>query len=235
MSLADTRARAGAAAPRKSTSKRGCGIAVPGLPADAIAQLEANFPGTLTPELRRWLQRSAGLEDTALGSIDFTGQLHAEEPLRVCHPCLTLAIDAAGRRWIAETAALRGLPGPVWCVFRTLPVALHVSDHLATFIGTLEERTQAGCTREWLQALEGIAQTLWENRYLLAVRSRKLCEADGAVRGWLAELPPGAYIYDLRTPLSGRGWPYGVAGHCAKFYRCGQLPIFAIAPEHPAE
>lgn len=32
------------------------------------------------------------------------------------------------------------------------------------------------------------------------------------IRGWLARLPPDAWIYDLRAPAIPRGLPYGLAG-----------------------
>jgi hypothetical protein len=43
-----------------------------------------------------------GLAGTAIGSIDFTGCWFLEEPHAVFRPALTLAVDDAERRWIAE-------------------------------------------------------------------------------------------------------------------------------------
>ena len=42
-------------------------------------------------------------------------------------------------------------------------------------------------------------------------------------------LPAGAYVYDLRARSAVRGWPYGVAGPSGRHYRCGRLPVFAVA------
>lgn len=86
----------------------------PGLSRDAIADLEYSYPGTLTPEMRSLLQTTAGLTVRELGALDLTGRWHPAESLDVFHPCLTLAIDDAGRRWIAETSRhkeLRALCG----------------------------------------------------------------------------------------------------------------------------
>ena len=88
---------------------------LPGLTPNAIEGLKASFPGTLNRSLEELLECTCGIEGTALGSLDFTGQWHGQEPLAVFRPCLTLAIDDQGRRWIAEGATDDGLPGPVWC------------------------------------------------------------------------------------------------------------------------
>jgi hypothetical protein len=57
-----------------------------------------------------------------------------EEPCPVFRPCLTLAVDDAGRRWIAEFGG-KDLPGPIWCVFHDPKVAVYISDDLAAFTG----------------------------------------------------------------------------------------------------
>jgi hypothetical protein len=42
-------------------------------------------------------------------------------------------------------------------------------------------------------------------------------------------LPSDAHVYDLRAPSTVGGWPYGLAGPNGQFFRCGQLPVFAVA------
>jgi hypothetical protein len=69
------------------------------------------------------------LAATELGSVDFTGCWFRAEPCPVFRPCLTLAVDDNGRRWIAEIGH-KGLPGPIWCVFADPQVAVYVSDDL---------------------------------------------------------------------------------------------------------
>jgi hypothetical protein len=63
----------------------------------------------------------------------------------------------------------------------------------------------------------------------LALHPNGAYHADDEIRGWLASLPSDAYVYDLRQPDTVRGWPYGVAGPSARLYRCGRLPVFAVA------
>jgi hypothetical protein len=90
----------------KGTSQRGNGnsiVPLAGLRADVIRSLEATFPGSLSEETRWLLGKTCGLIADGFGSIDFTGQWHPEEPLGIFRPCLTLANDDDGRRWIAET------------------------------------------------------------------------------------------------------------------------------------
>jgi hypothetical protein len=91
-----------------------------------------------------------GLAGTELGSIDFTGCWFPEERCPVFRPCLTLAIDDAGRRGIAETGD-NNLPGPIWCVFPNPKVAVYVGDNLAEFIAALRDYTCRGATLEWLK------------------------------------------------------------------------------------
>jgi hypothetical protein len=204
--------------------------ASPGLRAEVIHSLAPAYPGTLSPEMRELLGFCSGLSGTALGSIDFTGCLYPPETLNVYQPCLTLAIDDVGRRWIAETSKERGLPGPVWCVFPNPAVAVLVSDDLAAFIETLRSSAvQQGQTLSWLQGLLAQAHVVWSRRRALALRSFDSCSSDGAIRAWLAGLPFDAYVYDVRHSTPARGWPYGLAGPSARLYRCGQLPVFAVA------
>jgi hypothetical protein len=42
-------------------------------------------------------------------------------------------------------------------------------------------------------------------------------------------LPVSDAVYDLRAPRTAGGWPYGVAGPSGRLYRCGRLPVFAVA------
>lgn len=202
--------------------------ALPGLRPEVIQGLECAFPGLISPAFKALLQTCCGLAETEIGSIDFTGCLFPEEHCGVFQPCLTLAIDDAGRRWIGEIGN-KELPGPIWCVFPEPKVALYVSDDLAAFIATLRARACRGETLKWLQDLSVQARTVWSRRHGLARRPYELHDSDVQIRGWLAGLPFDAYVYDLRTPTIARGWPYGLAGTSGRLYRCGRLPVFAVA------
>lgn len=57
-----------------------------------------------------------------------------------------------------------------------------------------------------------------------------------ADRRWIAEVgtqdlpgPVWCVFPDPRAPGTARGWPYGVAGPSGRLYRCGRLPVFAVA------
>jgi hypothetical protein len=201
---------------------------LPGLRPEVIQGLECSFPGIISPAYKALLETCCGLAETEIGSIDFTGCLFPEEPCGVFQPCLTLAIDDAGRRWIGEIGE-KELPGPIWCVFPDPKVAVYVSDDLAAFIATLHGCASRGETLKWLQDLSAQARTVWSRRHALARRPYELHESDEQIRGWLAGLPFDAYVYDLRTPTIARGWPYGLAGPSGRLYRCGRLPVFAVA------
>jgi len=201
---------------------------LPGLRPEVIQDLECSFPGIISPAYKALLATCCGLAETELGSIDFTGCWFPEEPCAVFRPCLTLALDDAGRRWIGEIGN-KELPGPIWCVFPDPKVALYVSEGLAAFIATLRGCACRGETLQWLQNLSTQARTVWARRHSLARRPYELHESDAQVRGWLAGLPFDAYVYDLRTPTIARGWPYGLAGPSGRLYRCGPLPVFSVA------
>jgi len=201
----------------------------PGLNAESIQGLEGLFPGMLTAEMRSLLGTQCGFHSAELGTIDFTSRWHPEEPLSVFRPCLTLGIDDAGRRWIAETSRHQGLPGPVWCVLSEPGVAVYVSDDLSGFFAMLKEGARLGCISKWLRSLAQEARIVWANRYGLARQSRDQCRNDRDLRAWLAGLPFDASVYDLRAPAPTRGWPYDLAGPEGRLYRCGKLPVFAVA------
>jgi hypothetical protein len=167
------------------------------------------------------------LAGTALGSIDFTGCWFPEEPCAVFRPALTLAIDDEGRRWIAEIG--NPDPGPVWCVYPHPEVAVYVGDDLAAFLRILRERTSGGGMPDWLQEVSVQARAVWSRRHALAIRPHQVNRLDPDIRGWLGTLPSDAYVYDLRAPCDARGWPFGVMGPSARLYRCGRLPVFAVA------
>ncbi len=202
--------------------------ALPGLRPELITTLNATYPGIINPTVQALLATCCGLADTELGHIDFTGCSFPEEPCSVFQPCLTIAIDDAGRRWIAEVGT-NDLPGPVWCIFPDPQVAVHVSDDLNTFLATLREHALRGRTLAWLRDLSATAHAVWAHRRALALRPYHACHSDDEIRGWLSSLPSDAYVYDLRRASAVRGWPYGVAGPSARQYRCGRLPVFAVA------
>ena len=201
---------------------------LPGLRSEVIDALECSHPGLVSPSMKALLSGCCGLAGTELGSIDFTGCWFLEEPYSVFRPALTLAVDGAERRWIAEIGNGE-LPGPIWCVFPEPEVAVYVSDHLTDFVATIHDHTTRGDMQAWLHGLTGQARTVWARRHASALRPHDAARADRAIRGWLAGLPSGAYVYDLRTQGMTRGWPYGAAGPSARMYRCGRLPVFAVA------
>jgi hypothetical protein len=202
--------------------------ALPGLAPEVIDTLKKAYPGIIRAPMQEFLATCCGLADTDLGCIDFTGCQFPDEPCGVFAPCLTLAIDDDGRRWIAEVGDGE-LPGPVWCVFPDPEVALYVSDDLAAFIATLRDKAHQGATLAWLQALSASAKAIWNRRRALALRPANVDDPDRQIRGWLSTLPADAYVYDLRRRSLVRGWPYGVAGPSGRLYRCGRLPVFAVA------
>lgn len=200
---------------------------LPGLRSDVIQGLECTYPGMLTARMKELLGRSCGLAGTELGSIDFTGCWFLEEPYSVFRPALTLAIDNAERRWIAEVGN-NELPGPVWCVYPKPQVAVYASDNLAVFLDELRERTYHGNMGSWLGQLTAQARTVWSRRHA-ALRPHELYRADRSIRGWLQTLPSHAFVYDLRAESDARGWPLDVAGHTSRHYRCGRELVFAVA------
>jgi hypothetical protein len=204
-------------------------VSVPGLSTQAIQGLEATYPGTLTADMRSLLSTTCGLTGPEFGTIDFTSRWHPEEPISVFRPCLTLAIDDEGRRWIAETSRDQGLPGPVWCVLPDPAVTLYVSDDLNGFLSTLNDAAEHGQLYRWLRGLQREARSIWAQRRTLARVSYEGCREDRWLRGWLAALPFDVHIYDLRDPSELRGWPYGLAGPEGRLYRCGRLPVFAVS------
>jgi hypothetical protein len=179
--------------------------------------------------MRSLLQTTCGFSAAEFGTIDFTSRWHPEEPIHVFRPCLTLAVDDEGRRWIAETSRRNGLPGPVWCILNEPAVAVYASEDLSDFIATLDETARRGRLSRWLRTLQQEARGVWIHRETLAQASYHSCRDDRGIRGWLAELPFDAHIFDLRARSALRGWPYGLAGPDARFYRCGSLPIFAVS------
>jgi hypothetical protein len=169
----------------------------------------------------------SGLVGTAIGPIDFTGAFYPKELCSVFDPCLTFAIDTAGRRWITEMSDV-GLPGRVWCLFSAPQVAVYVSEDMAQFMATLKERTCNDRIFSWLQDLTAQAHAIWAHRRRLALRRCHAEAVDPGLASWLSTLPVEAYVYDLRAPMAARGWPYGLASRTGHVYRYGREPVFAV-------
>jgi hypothetical protein len=203
-------------------------VPLPALQPETIRHLETHWPGFMTVEMRDLLQLSCGLSATPLGNIDFTGRWYAEESLSIFRPSLTLAIDEKGRRWIAEIGKTRGLPGPVWCIAPSPGVALFIDRTLGEFLLRLHDNVRRNATPEWLATLTIRARALWARRYARAMAVPVALGRLKEIRGWLARLPPDAWIYDLRTPAIPRGLPYGLASEPGHLCRCGRLPVFAL-------
>ena len=211
----------------------GCGRplpirALPGLRPEALQALRSSYPGLMSPDYGELLGCCSGLAGTALGPIDFTGCWHPAEKCPVYDPCLTLAVDDKGRRWITEMSDDGG-PGHVWCLFTDPAVAVHVSDDLVTFVATLRKLTCQGRLCSWLQELTAQAHAIWQHRHSLALRPYQAIEADADIAAWIAALPTDAFVYDLRSPVAARGWPYGLAGPTGRLFRYGRYPVFAVA------
>ena len=139
-----------------------------------------------------------------------------------------MTIDDANRRWITELSE-DGLPGRVWCLLGIPEVAVYVSDDLLSFITTLRERTCEGRLFSWLQDIDAQAHTIWMHRRELARRPYQTAALDVELASWLRTLPEDAFVYDLRKPTAARGWPYGMSGPASRLFRCGRMPIFAVA------
>jgi hypothetical protein len=228
MSIADTMMHM-LSEPWRSSECHAAPIPLPGLRPTVIKALASSSPDVLNADVCQLLRKSCGIAGTALGDIDFTGQWYPEEPLVVLRPCLTLAVDDRGRRWLAEGTGAAGLPGPVWCVFPAPPVTVYVSRDLEEFLTLLHNCTRQDRTAEWLRDLSAASHVVWARRELAAASSYNACRTDGWIRGWLSELPFDVHVYDLRAPSAARGWPYGLAGPAGRLYRCGRLPVFAVA------
>ena len=203
--------------------------ASPGLKLAAVDGLRGSFPGTLTPEFEHFLRTTCGLDGTPLQYVDFTGQWHQEEPLAVFRPCLTLAVDEQGRRWIAETHKSSGLPGPVWCVNQHPRVVVYIAADVGAFLDLLQAHSATGTITSWLKSIDCAAGNAWDHRGALAFQTRQDCQQDKHVRQWLLQLPRDARVFDLRNPRFGTAWPYGVAGPAGRFHRCGREMLFAVS------
>jgi hypothetical protein len=210
--------------------------ALPGLRREAIDNIELQWSGVLTPDMRAVLEHCCGISGTPLGNIDFTGCWYPEEPLAIFRPSLTLAIDEQGRRWVAEVVKGRGLPGPIWCVFPRPEVAMFVDRNLADFLARLHNNMRRGASSQWLTSLCIRARTLWAARHARAMSVPVAFTRLRELRGWLAGLPVNAWVYDLRSPGARRGLPYGMARERGELCRCGRLPVFAfIGPDRAAQ
>lgn len=205
-------------------------VTLPGVQAGTIRYLESRWSGFPTPEMRQLLEVTCGVAATPLGDIDFTGCCYPEESLAIFRPSLTLAVDKRGRRWIAELARARGLPGPVWCIDTEQEVALYIDPRVEQFLARLYDYVHRGQSTHWLASLTTDAEEIWIRRHTCAALPEAFTHMK-ELRGWLARFAANTRVYDLRTPTVPRGLPYGLAQGPDHWVRCGRLPVFALCPE----
>jgi len=228
MSTRDTSVPAPAVRPGSLVTNLQHMVALPGIQPESLRHISARWQGSLTADMRQLLQITSGLSGTPIGNIDFTGCWHPEEPLALFRPCLTLAVDSGGRRWIAEAGRTRGLPGPVWCIDPDRRVAVYVDRRLQDFLRRLDHYSRPGHASLWNVTLAAQARRVWLRRYAQAIHVYVASRSLKEIRSWLGRLPQDAWIYDLRAPGSPRGLPYGLAPNPTQWSRCGRLPIFAL-------
>ena len=112
---------------------------------------------------------------------------------------------------------------------------MFVDRSLAEFLIRLHSRIRRDSLSQWFTSLHTGARRLWATRHAGAIAVPVAFARLRELRGWLAELPINAWIYDLRSPGRSRGLPYGLAHERGDWYRCGRLPVFAlVGPASPA-
>lgn len=201
----------------------------PHLDPATVRLLREVFPARLTPAFEGLLRDLCTGTASNPGASDATDHARTRESLAVLRPCLTLAIDERGCRWIAETVTSSGIPGPVWCVYENPRVAVYIGADVREFLGTVLRQCEHRSMSGWLQSVKAAAERTWQRRGTLAFQSRQDCSADPRVRAWLLRLPRDARVYDLRSASFGDAWPYGAAGAAGRLHRCERELLFAVS------
>jgi hypothetical protein len=184
--------------------------ALPGLRPEVIQGLECSYPGIIHPTLRALLETCCRLAATELGSVDFTGCWFPEELCPVFRPCLTLAVDDAGRRWIAEIGDKGVMPSrgvPMRSTNRRSRSAVgllgyHSMPMCMTY--ALQRSRAAGRTGSWGRPVDCIAVD--DCRSLRSPGHTRKAGAKSSVRRFL----PGRRGHPLIAPIAAL-WTYGHA------------------------
>jgi hypothetical protein len=194
-----------------------------------IEQLQAEVGVPLPRELRAVLEYTAGIDGTALDTIDFTGQSMAFEERNLFPSGLAIAHDGFGNFWVLDVTPDETQTASVFYACHDPPVVLYQSGDIGHFLHET--------FRMQMPPHESLVDDVHEDRLFNVWRENPgtldhaaAAAGDEQLRSFAAELDERFVFVDLRSPEIGLGFSWGRYGPRTELRRYGYERLFAYAP-----
>ncbi len=194
-----------------------------------IEQLQAEVGGALPRELRALLEYTAGIDGTALDTIDFTGQNMAFEERNLFPSGLAIAHDGFGNFWVLDLIPDEAETASVFYACHDPPVVLYQSGDIGHFLRET--------FRMQMPPHESLVDDVHEDRLFNVWRENPAtlnhaaaAAGDEQLRSFAAELDERFVFVDLRSPEVGMGFSWGRYGPQTELRRYRYERLFAYAP-----
>jgi hypothetical protein len=197
----------------------------PGLSPAEVERVAAEVGAPLSRELRRLLERTAGIDGGPLETIDFTGRSLSFGAAETFPWGLPIAGDGSGNFWIVDLTPPEVDVAPVFFASHDPPVILYQSPDLDEFLQLL--------VPPHASALDDVHEdrlfNVWRDNPGTLEHSAALA-GDEQLSSFAAELDDRFTFVDLRSPPVGMGFSWGRYGPRTELRRHGCERLFAYAP-----
>jgi hypothetical protein len=197
----------------------------PALSPEEIDALEAELGVPLPRGLRALLEHTSGIEDSAVGEVDFTGRTMSYEDQDVFPAGLPIGGDGFGNFWVLDLTP-NGAEPRVYFACHDPPVILYQSPDLGHFV---HEVVRAESYPE-----ESLIDDVHEDRRFNVwgenpgtLDHGAALAGDEQLRAFAADLDERWAFIDLREPEVGMGFSWGRYGPGTEVRRHGSEPLFA--------
>jgi len=199
----------------------------PPLTEDEIDALEAEVGLPLPPALQARLRHTAGIDGSALESIDFTGRSHDVELTEVFPHGLPIAHDGYGNFWVLDLTP-DDPDAPVFFFCHDAPVVLYQGPGVGHFLHEVFRLSVPPHASLVDDVHEDRRFRVWRENPAEIDRATALA-GDAALRAFAAGLDDRFVFADLRSPEIGMGFSWGRFGPRTELRRHGNERLFAYA------
>jgi len=200
----------------------------PGLSATELEQLQAEIGAPLPRDLRAVLEHTAGIDDTALDGVDFTGRDMSYEDRDLFPLGLPIAADGFGNFWVLDLTPEETETACVFFACHDPPVILYQSPDLAHFLEETFRIQQPPHSSLVNDVHEDRLFNVWRTNPGTIAHPEALA-ADEELRDFAEEAGDRFVFVDLRSPQIGMGFSWGRYGPRTEVRRYGFERIFACA------
>jgi hypothetical protein len=192
-----------------------------------ILLLQSRLPCEIPADIKELMSLTAGLGDTLLADIDFSGRITGMDLNELLPYGLAIANDGFGNSWSIDLQPSSTDWGPVYFVCHDAPVMLLQSPTLAHFIAEVIRFNEPPYASSIDDVHEDRLFDVWSTNPGTLSQSAALMHPDPTIVHFAQSLSESCEIIDMRNKPIGYGLSWGRYGPKTKLFRYGEKPIFA--------